>query len=137
MAWPEPSWAAPVMILRQLTDPPGGAALIGGLLLALVVWICVRRPAWKAVWPMLLTPLPWVVLIIWAASHLAEDGRWTGSQAELWGLLMLCVTAALSIWAVARAERIRAPVAGICLLNGLFAGIAALFAVMLSIGVWM
>lgn len=50
---------------------------------------------------------------------------------------MLCVTAALSIWAIARAERIRAPVAGICLLNGLFAGIAALFAVMMSIGVWM
>lgn len=58
MAWPEPAWAAPVMILRQLTDPPVGAALIGGLLLALVLWICVRRPAWKAVWPMLLTPLP-------------------------------------------------------------------------------
>ena len=90
----------------------------------------------KGLWPALLTPLPWIALTVWAAWHWRAEGPQTGFHAETWGLLMLGVTLALSVWAVIRAGRVRWPVAGLCLVNGLFALIAALFAAMMTTGTW-
>jgi len=121
----ERTLTAPLMIISQLTEPSFGLVLL--IPAALIVWTAVRRPAWAAVWPVLSTPLPWIALTLWAASHWRVDGPQTGFHAELWGLLMLGVTLALSIWAVIRAKRVRWPVAGLCLVNGAFALIAPLF----------
>ena len=126
---------APLMIISQLTEAFGLILLL--VPVALTIWIIARRPAWKAVWPTLLTPLPWVVLIVWAAAHWREDGPQTGLYPDWWALLMLGVTLALSIWAVVRARRVRWPVAGLCLINFGLALLAALFAIMMTTGAWL
>ena len=128
---------APLMIVGQVTESRAGLAGLAAVLVALAVWIVVRKPAWSAIWPVLLTPLPWIALTIWAAWHWRETGPQTGFHAETWGLLMLGVTLALSVWAVARARRVRWPVAGLCLVNVAFALIAALFAAMMTTGTWL
>ncbi len=127
---------APFMIIGQLTEAPFGLILLA-VPAALVVWIVVRRPAWAAVWPALLTPAPWILLIFWAAWHWREGEPQTGFHAEKWGLLMLGVTLALSVWGVIRARRVRLPMAGLVLINGALALFAALFAVMMTTGVWL
>ncbi len=126
---------APLMIISQLTDAFGLILLL--VPAALIVWIVARRPAWAAVWPMLLTPLPWIVLIFWAAANWRETAPQTGFHADRWGLLMLGVTLALSVWAVVRASRVRWPAAGLCAINFGLALIAALFAVMMTTGAWL
>ena len=131
----ERALTAPLMIVSQLTATP--FALVVLLLpAALIVWIVLRRPAWAAVWPLLLTPLPWLVLAVWAGWHWRETGPQTGFHAEAWELVTLGITLALSVWALVRAKRVRWPVAGLCLVNFAFALIAALFAVMMTTGVW-
>lgn len=125
------------MIVGQVTESPAGLAILIAVLAPLIIWIVVRKPMSSAVWPALLTPLPWIALTIWAAWHWRVDGPQTGFHAEVWGVLMLGVTLALSVWGVIRAERVRWPVAGLCLVNGLFALIAALFAVMMTTGTWL
>ncbi len=125
------------MIVGQVTETWVGTGLLVGVVGALVGWIGVRRPAWAAVWPMLLTPLPWISLIVWAASHWRETGPQTGFHADRWGLVMLGATVALSVWAIVGARRVRWPVAGLCVVNFGFALIAALFAVMMTTGVWL
>jgi len=132
----ERALTAPLMIVSQLTATPFGLVVLLAPA-ALIVWIVVRRPAWTAVWPVLLTPLPWLVLTIWAGWHWREAGPQTGLHAEPWGLLMLGLTLALSAWAVVKARRVRWPVAGLCLVNFAFALIAALFAGMMTTGVWL
>lgn len=128
---------APLMIVGQVTGSWIGLALLVGVLGGLLGWILVRKPAWPAVWPVLLAPMPWIILTIWAAWHWRTTGPQTGFHAETWGLLMLAVTLALSVWAVARARRARWPVAGLCLVNFAFALIAALFASMMTTGAWL
>lgn len=125
------------MILGQVTEAWIGLALLAVILLALGGWIAVRKPELRAVWPVLLTPLPWIVLTVWAGWHARETGPQTGFHADIWGLLMLGLTLALSVFAVVRASRIRLPVAGLCLVNLGFALIAALFAVMMTTGAWL
>lgn len=125
------------MIVGQVTESWVGLVLLVGVLGGLLGWIVIRKPAWRAVWPVLLTPLPWMSLTIWGAWHWRETGPQTGFHAETWGVLMLAVTAALSVWAVARARRVRWPVAGLCLVNLAFALIAALFAAMMTSGTWL
>lgn len=132
----ERSLTAPLMIVSQLTAPPFGLIFLL-LPAALIVWMVLRRPAWSAVWPLLLTPLPWLALAVWAGWHWRETGPRTGSHAEAWGLLMLAATLALSVWAVIRAKRVRWPASGLCLVNFAFALIAALFAAMMTTGVWL
>ena len=127
---------APLMIVGQLTETPFGLVFLL-LPLALVVWTVACRPGWAAVWPSLLTPLPWLGLAVWAGWHWRETGPQTGLHAEAWGLLMLVVTLALSVWAVIKAKRARWPIAGLCLVNFAFALIAALFAGMMTTGVWL
>ncbi len=132
----ERALTAPLMIVSQLTGTSFGLVFLL-LPIALIVWTVARRPAWAAVWSLLLTPLPWIVLTIWAGWHWRETGPQTGFHAEPWGLLMLAVTLALSVWAVVRARRVRWPVAGLCLVNFLFAMVAALFAAMMTTGAWL
>ena len=131
----ERALTAPLMIVGQLTATSFGLFVLL-LPAALTVWILLRRPAWAAVWPVLPTPLPWLVLAIWGGWHWRETGPQTGFHPEAWGLAMLAVTLALSVWAVVRAKRVRWPAAGLCLVNFAFALIAALFAVMMTTGVW-
>ena len=132
----ERALTAPLMIISQLTATSFGLIFLL-LPVALIVWTVIRRPAWGAVWPALLTPLPWLALAVWAGWHWRETGPQTGFHAEAWGLLMLAVTLALSVWAVVRAKRVRWPVAGLCLVNFAFAMIAALFASMMTTGAWL
>lgn len=127
---------APAMIVGQLTATSFGLVALR-VPAALIIWIILRRPAWSAVWPLLLTPLPWLALAVWAGWHWRETGPQTGFHAEAWGLLMLAVTMTLSVWAVAKAKRARLPVAGLCLVNFAFALLAGLFAVMMTTGVWL
>jgi hypothetical protein len=129
--------AAPGMIIGQVTESPVGLVVLMAVLGPLIVWIAARKPGWSAIWPALLVPAPWIVLIFWAAWHWRVDGPQTAFHAELRGLLMLGVTLALSVWAVIRANRVRLPVAGLCLVNGLFALIAVLFAGMMTTGTWL
>ena len=75
--------------------------------------------------------------MFWAAWHQKGPGPQTGFHAEVWGLAMLGLTAVLSIRAVVLADRVRWPVAGLCLVNFGFALLAALFAVMMTTGVWL
>lgn len=132
----ERALTAPLMIVSQLTATPFGLIFLV-LPVALIVWTAIRRPAWAAVWPALLPPLPWLGLAVWAGWHWRETGPRTGFHAEALGLLMLAVTLALSVWAVIRAKRVRWPVAGLCLVNFAFAMIAALFAAMMTTGAWL
>ena len=132
----ERALTAPLMIVSQLTATSFGLVFLF-LPVALIVWTVASRPAWAAVWPVLLTPLPWLVLAVWAGWHWREMGPQTGFHAEAWGLLMLAMTLALSVWAVVRAKRARWPVAGLCLVNFAFAMLAGLFAAMMTTGVWL
>ena len=116
----ERALTAPLMIVGQLTATSFGLFVLL-LPAALTVWILLRRPAWAA---------------IWGGWHWRETGPQTGFHPEAWGLAMLAVTLALSVWAVARAKRVRWPAAGLCPVNFAFALIAALFAVMMTTGVW-
>jgi len=125
------------MIVEQVTESWVGLVLLVSVLGVLLGWIGLRKPAWASLWPVLLTPLPWIALIIWAAWHWRETGPQTGFHAEIWGLLMLGVTLALSVWAVVKARRVRWPVAGLCLVNVALALIAALFAAMMTTGAWL
>ena len=131
----ERALTAPLTVIGQLTEPSFGLVLL--VPAALIVWTVARRPAWAAVWPVLLAPLPWLALTVWAGWHWRVEGPQTGFNAEPAGLLMLGVTLALSVWAVIRAKRVRWPVAGLCLVNGAFALIAALFASMMTTGAWL
>ncbi len=125
------------MIPGQVTESWTGLALLAAILLALGGWMVSRKPRWAAVWPVLLTPLPWIALIVWAGWHWRETGPQTGFHADAWGLLMLGLTLVLSIWAITRASGLRWPVAGLCVVNFGFALIAALFAVMMTTGAWL
>ena len=125
------------MIIGQVAESWTGLVLLVGLLGLLAGWMVIRKPTWRAVWPVLLTPLPWIGLIVWAGWHWRETGPQTGFHADIWGLIMLGVTLVLSAWAVSRAKRVRWPVAGLCLVNFGFALIAALFAVMMTTGAWL
>ena len=132
----ERALTAPLMIVSQLTATSFGLVVL--LVPAvLIVWIVLRRPAWAAVWPLLLTPLPWLALAVWGGWHWRELGPQTGFHAGASGLVMLGVTLALSVWAVVRARRVRWPTTGLCLVNFAFALLAALFAVMMTTGVWL
>ena len=132
----EQSLSPPLMIVSQLTEAPFGLILLLAVA-ALAGWIVLRRPAWPAVWPMLLTPLPWLLLTGWAGWHWRTSGPQAGFHAEAWGLLMLGLTLALSVWAVVRARRVRWPVAGLCVINFALALVAALFASMMTTGAWL
>ena len=132
----ERALTAPLMIVSQLTGTSLGLIFVL-LPIALIVWTVACRPAWAAVWPVLLTPLPWIALTIWAGWHWRETGPQTGFHAEPWGVLMLGFTLALSVWAVFRARRARWPVAGLCLVNFALAMVAALFGAMMTTGAWL
>lgn len=125
------------MILGQVTESWVGLGVLAAILLVLGGCIVLRKPRWPAVWLVLLTPLPWIALTVWAGWHWREAGPQTGFQAETWGLLMLGLTLALGVCAVMRASRVRWPVAALCLVNFGFTLIAALFAVMMTTGGWL
>ena len=103
-------------------------------LVLLVGWTVVRRPRWRAVWPMLLTPAPWALLLA-----LIVAGRGYSRPVEGWSaefhpvrwtpLVMLAATLALSIWAISRAKDIEWPAAGLVFVNALVAFAVAALAV--------
>ncbi len=128
---------APLLVVGQWTEAPAMLVVLLGVLAGLIGWIAVRRPLLAAVWPVPLLPLPWMLLMFWAGWHNRTAGPQTGFHAEAWGVLMLGVTLSWSGFALTRGRGIRAQVAGLALLNAVFALTAALFAGMMTTGTWL
>lgn len=126
-------------MLSQATVNVWGLVIAGVWLLTMSVLVWRSRPSPHQVWPLILMPVPWVVLAVWAGLNWAETGAEprSGDGVDVLVLIQFAATLLVSGFAVFQLKTARLPALGLAVLNAWCAFICGLVSGMIVTGSWL